>query len=928
LAIVVSIFNLQLLPSPLHPVGISISSGESGTISPKFRISNFEFRGTMNSRKIREEFLQYFKDHGHEIVKSASLVPQDDPTLLFINAGMAPFKNLFLGIEKRAYTRATSSQKCVRAGGKHNDLNEVGYTNRHHTFFEMLGNFSFGDYFKEGAIDMAWELLTVGYGIPEEKLWVSIYTDDDEAYKIWNETIGVPHEKILRFGDEDNFWSMGDTGPCGPCSEIYIDQGAEVGCGKLTCKPGCDCERYLEIWNLVFTQYNREPNDELTPLPKPNIDTGMGLERLAAVLQGVYSNYDSDLFVDIVKLTEELAGLRYGKDTKSDISFKVIADHSRAAAFLIADGIMPSNDGRGYVLRRIIRRAIRYGQVLGLKGPFLHRLTDKVVDLMNPDYPELGQSKRFIDEVMINEEQRFADTLFHGLSLLKEEMDQLRSKEQHIIPGSLVFRLYDTFGFPPDLVEDIARDDDFSIDIEGFDRSMAEQRATSQRSWKGSGQEVIPEVYRMLDSRGLDCRFLGYETLRAEGKVLSILKDGDLVDSGCEGERAEIILDQSPFYSESGGQAGDTGWMRNDTLSITIVDTIKYPTNLIVHKGEVVEGVVSVGDTVEAVVDEKRRKSIAKNHTATHLLQAALRETLGEHVKQAGSHVGPERMRFDFTHFAQIPPERLKEIETLVNLSIQENLPVTTAIMPRDEAFKQQAIALFEERYDDDVRVITIGDGLSRELCGGTHVTATGDIGVFFLVSEGAVASGVRRIEAFTGQGAIREIQKKMSHLNTISGLLKTTHDDLVTKVEHFIGDQKEKDREIELLTSKLLQKQSEDLIDTAKVLNGITVISQEVATTNPKDLRECGDHLKDKLKSGIIVLGAKGNGKVFLLCRITPDLTDRFNAGEIIKDLSVFVGGKGGGRKDMAEGGGTKVSELKNALLKAFDMVSEHSAR
>lgn len=882
----------------------------------------------MDSRKIREKFLRYFKDHGHEIVKSASLVPQDDPTLLFINAGMAPFKNLFLGLEKRSYTRATSSQKCVRAGGKHNDLTEVGYTNRHHTFFEMLGNFSFGDYFKEGAIDMAWELLTVGYGIPEKKLWVSVYTDDDEAYKIWNENIGVPHEKILRLGDEDNFWSMGDTGPCGPCSEIYIDQGAEVGCGKPTCKPGCDCDRYLEVWNLVFTQYNREPNGELTPLPKPNIDTGMGLERLAAVLQGVYSNYDSDLFTDIVRLTEELTGLRYGQDTKSDISFKVIADHSRAAAFLIADGIMPSNDGRGYVLRRIIRRAIRYGQVLGLKGPFLHRLTDKVVDLMNPDYPELGQSKRFIDEVVINEEQRFADTLFHGLSVLKEEMDQLRSKEKHIIPGSLVFRLYDTFGFPPDLVEDIARDDDFSIDMEGFDQAMAEQRATSQRSWKGSGQEVIPEVYRMLDSRGLDCRFLGYETLRAEGKVISILKDGDLVDSACEGEQAEIILDQSPFYSESGGQIGDTGWMRNDTLSIKIVDTIKYPANLIIHKGEIIEGVIAVGNTVEAMVDEKRRKNIAQNHTATHLLQAALRETLGEHVKQAGSHVGPERMRFDFTHFAQITSERLKEIEMLVNLNIQRNLPVTTAIMPRDEAFKQNAIALFEERYGDDVRVITIGDGLSRELCGGTHVTATGDIGVFLLASEGAVASGIRRIEAFTGEGAIREIQKEVNKLKTISGLLKTIPDDLVTKVEHFIGDQKEKDRKIESLKARLLRKQSEDLINTAREINGINVISQEVATADPKDLREFGDHLKDKLKSGIIVLGAKADGKVFLLCRITHDLTDRFNAGTIIKDLSVFVGGKGGGRKDMAEGGGTKVSELKNALSKAFDMVSEHSAR
>ncbi|MBW1613667.1 MAG: alanine--tRNA ligase, partial [Deltaproteobacteria bacterium] len=879
------------------------------------------------SRKIREKFLHYFKDHGHEIVKSASLVPQDDPTLLFINAGMAPFKNLFLGLEKRSYTRATSSQKCVRAGGKHNDLNEVGYTNRHHTFFEMLGNFSFGDYFKEGAIDMAWELLTAGYGIPEKKLWVSVYTDDDEAYKIWNENIGVPHEKILRLGGEDNFWSMGNTGPCGPCSEIYIDQGAEVGCGKPTCKPGCGCDRYLEIWNLVFTQYNREPDGALTPLPRPNIDTGMGLERLAAVLQGVYSNYDSDLFVDIVQLTEELAELRYGQDSKRDISFKVIADHSRTAAFLIADGIMPSNEGRGYVLRRIIRRAIRYGQVLGLKGPFLHRLTDKVVDLMNPDYPELGQSKRFIEEVVINEEQRFADTLFHGLSLLKEEMDQLRSKESHIIPGSLIFRLYDTFGFPPDLVEDIARDDDFSIDLEGFDKSMAEQRATSQRSWKGSGQEVIPEVYRMLDSRGLDCRFLGYETLRAEGKVISILKDGDLVDSACEGERVEIILDQSPFYSESGGQVGDTGWMRNDTLSIKIVDTIKYPANLIIHKGEIIEGVISVGNTVEEMVDEKRRKNIAQNHTATHLLQAALREILGEHVKQAGSHVGPERMRFDFTHFAQIPTERLQEIEMLVNLNIQKNLPVTTKIMPRDEAFKQNAIALFEERYGDNVRVITIGDGLSRELCGGTHVTATGDIGVFLLASEGAVASGIRRIEAFTGESAIQEIQKEMNNLKTISGLLKTVPDNIVTRVEHFIWEQKEKDREIELLKSKLLRKQSEDLINTARKINGVNVISQEVATNDPKDLREFGDHLKDKLKSGIIVLGARGNGKVFLLCRITPDLTNKFNAGEIIKNLSIFVGGKGGGRSDMAQGGGTKISALKNALSKAFDMVSERSA-
>ena len=876
----------------------------------------------MDSRGIREKFLQYFRDHGHEVVKSSSLVPKDDPTLLFTNAGMVPFKNLFLGLEKRGYTRAASSQKCVRAGGKHNDLDEVGYTNRHHTFFEMLGNFSFGDYFKEGAIEMAWELLTVGYGLPEDKLWVSIYTDDDEAFKIWNEHIGVPHERISRFGEEDNFWSMGDTGPCGPCSEVYIDQGPEVGCGKSTCKVGCDCDRYLELWNLVFMQYNRDADGTLTPLPKQNIDTGMGLERLAAVLQGVYSNYDTDLFSDIIKLIEELAGSRYGQDAKCDISFKVLADHCRAAAFLIADGIMPSNEGRGYVLRRVIRRALRYGQILGIKGAFLHRLTDTVVEVMGPDYPELQQSRRFVDEVVINEEKRFEDTLFHGVSVLKDEIDGLRTKRQSIIPGGLVFRLYDTYGFPPDLVEDIARDEDLTVDLAGFDQAMAEQRAASQRSWRGSGEEEIPGIYRTLDASGVECQFLGYETLMAQAKVISLLKHGKEVDSARAGDQVEIILDRTPFYGEAGGQIGDTGWIASDSCRVEIEDTLRYPASLIIHKGKLIEGVLSPGDTVNAMVDEKRRNSIAHNHTATHLLQAALRETLGEHVKQAGSFVGPERMRFDFTHFAQITPERLKELEMLVNLNIQKNLPVTTRIMPRDEAFRLDAIALFEERYGDQVRVLTIGDGLSQELCGGTHVKSTGEIGVFFLVSEGAVASGIRRIEGLTGEGAIREIQKEVDNLKAVSGLLKTTPDQLVTRVEHFIDIQKQKEREIESLKARLATKQSEDIITTAREVNGVKVISQEVAADNPKDLRDFGDHLRDKLESGIIVLGARDKDKVFLQCRVTPDLLDRFNAGNIIKELSVLVGGRGGGRKDMAEGGGTKVSELKKALSKVYDII------
>jgi alanyl-tRNA synthetase len=876
----------------------------------------------MDSKGIREKFLQYFRDRGHEIVKSASLVPKDDPTLLFTNAGMVPFKNLFLGLEKRGYTRAASSQKCVRAGGKHNDLDEVGYTNRHHTFFEMLGNFSFGDYFKEGAIEMAWELLTVEYGLPEDNLWVSIYTDDDEAYKIWNEHIGVPHERISRFGKEDNFWSMGDTGPCGPCSEVYIDQGPKVGCGKPTCKVGCDCDRYLELWNLVFTQFNREPDGTLTPLPKPNIDTGMGLERLAAVLQGVYSNYDTDLFSDVMKLVEELAGSSYGQDAKCDISFRVLADHCRAAAFLIADGIMPSNEGRGYVLRRIIRRALRYGQILGLKGAFLHRLTDTVVAVMGSDYPELQQSRRLVDEVVINEEKRFEDTLFHGLSVLKEEMDALRTKEQSIIPGGLVFKLYDTYGFPPDLVEDIARDEGFRVDLAGLDHAMAEQRAASQRSWKGSGEEEIPEIYRKLDASGVECQFLGYETLTAQAEVIFLLQDGKAVDSARKGDKVEIVLDRTPFYGEAGGQVGDTGWIASETSRVEIEDTLRYPAHLIIHKGRLIEGVLSPGDTVKAMVDEKRRNSIAHNHTATHLLQAALRETLGEHVKQAGSSVGPERMRFDFTHFAQITPERLKEIEMQVNLNIQKNLPVTTRIMPRDEAFKLDAIALFEERYGDQVRVLTIGDGMSQELCGGTHVKATGEIGVFLLVSEGAVASGIRRIEGLTGEGAIREIQKEVDNLKAVSGLLKTTPDQLVTRVEHLIDIQKQKERAIESLKARLATKQSEDIITTARDINGIRVISQEVAAADPKDLREFGDHLRDKLGSGIIVLGARDKDKVFLQCRVTPDLADRFNAGSIIKELSALVGGRGGGRKDMAEGGGTKVSELKRALSKVYDMI------
>lgn len=883
----------------------------------------------MDSRSIRRKFIQYFKDRDHEVVKSSSLIPRDDPSLLFTNAGMVPFKNLYLGIEKRPYTRAVSSQKCVRAGGKHNDLEQVGLTNRHHTFFEMLGNFSFGDYFKKEAIEMAWDLLTNGYGLSPEKLWVSIYKDDNEAYEIWTKEVGVAGDRIVRMGEKDNFWSMGETGPCGPCSEIYIDQGPEVGCGKPTCAVGCECDRYLEIWNLVFTQYDRQVDGSLVPLPKPNIDTGMGLERLSAILQGVYSNYDSDLFSDIINLTETLAEKAYGKNKELDVSFKVIADHSRATAFLIGDGIIPSNEGRGYVLRRIIRRAIRYGQILGMESPFLHRLTDKVIDIMGSEYQELNQSRRFIEEVVVNEEKRFAETLFHGLALLRDEIQELHAEKKSIIPGDLVFRLYDTYGFPSDLVEEIAREEGIDVDTSGFERAMAEQRSLSQKSWKGSGEEEIPEIYRRLDSRGMKCKFLGYEVLSSNSKIIAILKPGELnggkvkeVKQGQSGDKIEVILDQSPFYGESGGQVGDTGMISNEHGTIKIFNTLKYPESLIVHIGEIIEGTVSLEDKVVASVDENRRNNTAHNHTATHLLQAALREVLGEHIKQAGSYVGPERMRFDFTHFAQISPDRLKEIELIVNRTIQKNYPVTTEIMSRDDAFRLDAIALFEERYGDNVRVVSIGDNVSRELCGGTHVSLTGDIGLFMIAGEAAVSSGVRRIEAFTGEYAVRQMQNDAYRLKALSNLLRTPIEGLIIKAEQIMKDQREREREIESLKATLANRQSEELLGTAKTVHDIKVISQEVKISNPKDMREFGDYLKDKIRSGVIVLGAKDNGKVFLLCRVTADLTDRFHAGNIIKELAGIVGGRGGGRKEMAEGGGTRQSELKKALSEVYKII------
>jgi alanyl-tRNA synthetase len=869
----------------------------------------------MNFRDIRARFIDFFKERGHEAVGSSSLVPRDDPSLLFTNAGMVQFKGLYLGTEKRTYTRAVTSQKCVRAGGKHNDLENVGYTGRHHTFFEMLGNFSFGDYFKVEAIQWAWELLTEGYGLPPDKLWASVYKDDDEAFEIWEKQIGIPTERIVRLGEKDNFWVMGETGPCGPCSEIIIDQGEGVGCGRSECGPGCECDRYLEIWNLVFTQFDRDSQGKLTPLANPNIDTGMGLERIAAVVQGVTSNYDTDLFREIISFAEDIAGQRYGAHWKQDVSFRVIADHARATAFLICDGVLPSNEGRGYVLRRIIRRALRFGMVLGIKDPFLHRVAGRVIEIMGVDYPELIASRGFIEGIALNEEKRFAATLYHGMKILQDSIEELKEKKETVIAGTVTFKLYDTFGLSPDIVQDVAREEGLKVDLESFDHAMARQRSMSQESWKGSGEEDIPHIYRSLSNRGLGGEFHGYDALTLLSKVTAILRDKKEVSSARAGDHAEVLLDRTPFYGEAGGQVGDKGWLLCDGMQMKVTNTVKFGDNLIVHQGIVEQGILSVGAQVEARVNEEERRATARNHTATHLLHAALREILGTHVKQAGSLVSPQRFRFDFSHFTQVDQETLDEVERLVNRYIRDNVSLSTRVLSRDEAMKTGAMAIFEERYGEQVRLVEVGKGVSKELCGGTHTHRTGDLGFFKIVSESAVGANVRRIEALTGEGALEYAQDQDKEIKNIALLLKSSPDQLGERVERLLKDQKQKEREIESLRARLLTDRTADLLGGVREIQGAKLLVREVDAESPKDLRDFADRIKERMQSGIIVLGAKKDDKAMLLCVVTKDLTDRYKAGEIMSRLSEIVGGKGGGRPDMAQGGGSKPEELTRAL-------------
>ena len=869
----------------------------------------------MKGSEIREKFLKYFEDNGHTIVPSSSLIPKDDPTLLFTNSGMVQFKNCFLGLEDRGYTRATSSQKSVRAGGKHNDLENVGYTARHHTFFEMLGNFSFGDYFKKESIFWGWEFLTVKMGLPKEKLWVTIYKDDDEAFEIWNKTIGVPAERIVRMGMDSNFWMMGETGPCGPCSEILYDQGPSVGCGRSECSVECDCDRHLEIWNHVFTQFDRDKEGNLHPLPKPNIDTGMGLERLAAVVQGVYSNYETDFFTPIIKFIADISGKKYKDNEDSDASMNVIADHSRAVTFLIGDGILPSNEGRGYVLRRILRRAARHGKLLGLGKPFLHDVVSVVVGVMKDAYPDLIEKEAYIRKVVFNEEQRFIETLDAGLKILSDEVAVLKKASKTVVPGDIVFKLYDTFGFPVDLTADIVKRDRLTLDMEGFEKAMEAQREKARESWKGSGEKTVSTSYQKLSLQGVKTTFVGYEGVtEARSRVVAMLKDDELVDTLGEGENGEVFVEFTPFYGEAGGQVGDTGIIEGKGLLFEVWETQSPVEGIVAHIGKIKKGKIEVGDDVVLKVDVGNRRATEAHHSGTHVLNAALRSVLGDHVKQSGSLVNPERLRFDYTHFSKIEEDELHRIESIANDIIRRNMPVHTEILPREEAMKSGAQAVFDEKYAEEVRVVKMGDA-SMELCGGTHVLRTGDIGILKIVHESAIAAGVRRIEALTGREALKYVREVEGELKKSAGLLKANPLELSERVEKILKHQRELEKEIEALRGKLAAKDTSGLIDQVREIKGVRVLSALVDVSDVKTMRDLGDKLKDKIRSGIILLGSKAADKAMLLCMVTKDLTDRYHAGNIIKEIAPIVGGSGGGRPDMAQAGGPKPENVKQAL-------------
>ena len=872
----------------------------------------------MKSADIRESFLRFFEEKGHTRVASSSLIPANDPTLLFTNAGMNQFKDCFLGLEKRAYTRATSSQKCVRAGGKHNDLENVGYTARHHTFFEMLGNFSFGDYFKRDAIHYAWEFLTSDkwLNLPQEKLWVTVYASDDEAYDIWTKEVGVPAERMVRIGDNkgapyasDNFWAMGDTGPCGPCTEIFFDHGADIWGGPPG-SPEEDGDRYIEIWNNVFMQFNRTADGEMHPLPAPSVDTGMGLERISAVMQHVHANYEIDLFQNLLSAAAEAIGC--AQDNAA--SLKVVADHIRSCSFLIADGVLPSNEGRGYVLRRIIRRACRHGNKLGAKGVFFHKIVAALAAEMGDAFPELKTQQAHIERVLKTEEEQFAKTLDQGLRILEQDLAELKGSE---IPGDVVFKLYDTYGFPVDLTGDIARERELTIDEAGFEAAMEAQRERA-RSASQFGLD-----YNALVKVDIETRFQGYDGTEGQGSVVALFRDGEQVEALSEGEKGVAVLDQTPFYAESGGQVGDTGFLRADGAQAEVSDTTKAG-NAHLHHVVVQQGSLRVGEQVQAQVDASVRQATALNHSATHLLHAALREVLGDHVQQKGSLVDSQRLRFDFSHYEAIKPEQLRLLEDMVNEQVRQNSAVGVELTDIEAAKTKGAMALFGEKYGDEVRVLTMGNGFSVELCGGTHVSRTGDIGLFKITAESGIASGVRRIEAVTGAGALAWVAETEERLRDAAQVVKGSRDTVLDKLTALVERSRQLEKEVEQLKAKAASAAGSDLAAAAQQLGGRTVLVQRVDGQDGKGLMALVDQLKNKLGSAAILLGGEHEGKVVLVAGVTKDLAGPLKAGDWIRTTAQAVGGKGGGRPDMAQGGGTDVAALDQALSAATEWVAQ----
>jgi alanyl-tRNA synthetase len=868
----------------------------------------------MTGASLRAAFLSYFGKQGHKVLPGSSLVPGNDPTLLFTNAGMVQFKENFLGLGPADLKRAATAQRCLRVSGKHNDLENVGYTARHHTLFEMLGNFSFGDYFKKEAVFFGWDFLTREVGLDGNRMTVSVFREDDEAYDLWHKTMGLPASQIVRFDEKDNFWAMGPTGPCGPCSEIIYDQGDGVGCGRPECAVGCDCDRFLEIWNLVFMQYNQDESGKKTPLPKPSIDTGMGLERLAAVVQGVTSNYDTDLFQPILREISRLSGVAPGTSRDTDAAMRVIADHARATAFLIADGVLPSNEGRGYVLRRILRRALRHGKKLGFEGPFLHTVAGTVVKEFSPAYPELGRSAAFIDTATLHEEKRFLETLDAGLRMVEEEFARIGKGGKGIFAGEVAFKLYDTYGFPVDLTADLCRERGVTLDQEGFEKEMEKQRAQSRVSWKGGEITASDAAASSLSGAGITVEFVGYERLTASGRIAALFRKGERTPSAGAGEEIDFVTDVTPFYGESGGQAGDVGTAAGKGFRLRITSTRKPAPGFAIHHAEVLEGTVREGVPVDLAVEEAVRRMTQANHTATHLLQAALRKVLGIHVKQAGSYVGPDKLRFDFTHFEAVPAEALREVENHVNEVVFAATPVTWETLPYDTAIAAGAMAFFGEKYGDNVRMVTV-PGVSRELCGGTHVRNTSEVGPFRIVSEGALAAGVRRIEALTGPAAVRRLRDEADLLHEISGDLKVSPADAAERVRRLFAQIKSLEKELQVARRRSSRDLPGEIAGKAVKAGAVTLVAAEVEPMDAAALRELADKVKGKVKSGILLLGSVQGDRCHLVAGVTEDLLSSYSANDIVKKAAAFVGGGGGGRRDMAQAGGSKVEGLAQAL-------------